>query len=388
MCNTWGKSLSWFSSIKYLPRLAVMSKPQPNLESLHTLATLQAANVVDAHIPALEGSHRLIEFISPLHGEQPSNVCNGKINTMFRRVLEHNMNSMIQVLSGKHKTVTLHGMRVHKDGRISIQARWIRVDAAGEGDKIIYQKMQRGKGGVELGYAGWAVKGSARVTKEQLIPDPNAGIGAYLKTSNIYVEACGTDSATDPEWFKQMYKDISKFSGYVGNVRKSQSTRTQPETKTMNANGTNQTTSLGSMKKDDLKKECEARELVVKSNDTRATLIARINRFEERIGNKTTAAAPVVVDPRVAEIAALQAQIDALMGTPVAGAPVAAAPVAAAPAEKPMLMKEQREIFKQMKHRNDGPLPKTCEGMSLKDALAQGLVTVEAIIAFKAKSAN
>ena len=49
-----------------------------------------------------------------------------------------------------------------------------------------------------------------------------------------------------------------------------------------------------------------------------------------------------------------------------------------------MKMKEKRAIFKQMKGRNGGPLPKKCEGMSLKDALAQGFVTEEAIIAFKA----
>ena len=358
-----------------------MTKTKPNLETLRGLSTQSITDMVDVHVEALEGSHRLIEFISPKHGEQESNVCNGNINTMFRRVLEHNMNSMIQVLSGKHKTVGLHGMRVHKDGRISIQARWIRVDAAGEGDKIIYQKMQRGKGGVETGYAGWAVKGSARVTKEQLIPDPNAGIGKYLKTSDLYVEACGTDPAKNPEWFSQMCKDISKFGGYVRSVRKSQSTRTQKQkVKNVNGNGNNQTTSLGSMKKADLIKECEARELI--TIGTKKQLLDRIQRFD---GNQTTALAPVVeIDPRVAEIAALQAQIDALNGAPVAAAPVKPT----APAEKGMLMKEQRAIFKQMKSRYGGPLPKTCEGMSLKDALAQGLGSEAAIIAFKPKMKN
>ena len=111
-------------------------------------------------------------------------------------------------------------------------------------------------------------------------------------------------------------------------------------------------------------------------------MLDRIQRFD---GNQTTALAPVVeIDPRVAEIAALQAQIDALNGAPVAAAPVKTT----APAEKGMLLKEQREIFKQMKNRNGGPLPLTCEGMSLKDALAQGLVSEAAIIAFKPKMKN
>lgn len=303
-----------------------MTKPQPTLDTLHALSDLLVGDVVDAHIPALEGSHRLIEFISPLHGEQPSNVCNGRLNSMFKYVLDHNMNCIIKLLSGVHKTVTLHGMTVHTDGRISIQARWIRVDAADENDKIIYQTMQYGKDGVELGYAGWAVKGSQRVTREQLISNPNAGIGTYLKTSDIYAEACGTDRSENPEWFTQMCKDISKFGGYVKSVRKNQSTRTQTtEVKNVNgnANTPNQTTSLGSMKKADLIKECEARELI--TTGTKQKLIDRIKRFD---GNQTTAPAPVEVDPRVAEMKALQAQLDALSaemnGAP---APVAAAPV-------------------------------------------------------------
>ena len=337
----------------------MMTKIQPTLDTLHDLSDLLVGDVVDAHIEALEGSHRLIEFISPKHGEQPSNVCNGRINTMFRRVLEHNMNSIIKVLSGIHKTVTLHGMSVHKDGRISIQARWAHEDKLDEKDTFIHKRMGV-KDGVELGYSGWAVKGSQRVTREQLISNPNAGIGAYLKTSDIYVEACGTDRSKNPEWFTQMCKDISKFGGYVKSVRKNESTRTQTkDVKDMtNTNGNDQTTSPGSpsmkMNRPQLVAECEARELVVKGNDTKKTLLARIQRFD---GNQTTAPAPVKTT-----------------------APVQTT----APAENGMTMKEKRAIFKQMKGRNGGPLPKACEGMSLKDALAQGLVTEEAIIAFKA----
>ena len=315
-------------------------------------------------------------------------MCNGRINTMFNRVLEDNMNSIIKVLSGVHKTVALRGMRVHKDGRISIQARWIREDALGENDTLIYKKMQYGKDGVELGFAGWAVKGFERVTKEQLISNPNAGIGAYLKTSDIYTEACGTDRSENPEWFTQMCKDISKFGGYVRSVRKNQSTRTQTtEVKDMtNTNGSEQTTSPGSpsmrMNRPQLVEECNRRELVVKGNDTKKTLLARIQRFD---GNQTTAPAPVEVDPRVAQMEALQAQLDALSAELNGNQPAPAPVKTTAPAEEnDMTMKEQRAIFKQMKSRNGGPLDEKCEGMSLKDALAQGLVTKEAIIAFKA----
>ena len=56
----------------------------------------------------------------------------------------------------------------------------------------------------------------------------------------------------------------------------------------MNANETNQTTSLGSMNKAELQGQCEARELV--QTGTKAQMRARIERFD---GNQTTAPAPV-----------------------------------------------------------------------------------------------
>ena len=332
--------------------------------------------VEDDIFEALDACERMSRFFSPMQVD-PINR-----NPLVAGIIDMNAND-IGHIAGGHKG-SLRGMHVERDGSVVITA--VLVDEAGSppvGEGFWLLKTYTTKRGNKR-YKGIHFTGEQVFTEgmhEVLIPTLDAGIGVYLTSTLWQEEAARPPSgrSTRPfEWTHALCKDVNQARKVLNPY---ESTRTQKtEVKNVNGNGNNQTTSLGSMKKADLIKECEARELI--TIGTKKQLLDRIQRFD---GNQTTALAPVVeIDPRVAEIAALQAQIDALNGAPVAAAPVKTT----APAEKGMLMKEQRAIFKQMKSRYGGPLPKTCEGMSLKDALAQGLVSEAAIIAFKPKMKN
>tara|TARA_Y100001963_G_scaffold152845_1_gene238433 strand:+ start:415 stop:1581 length:1167 start_codon:yes stop_codon:yes gene_type:complete len=316
MCNTWEKPLSGFNLLNtnQESRLMTNQKSPPALLG----AYLDTAVEDDIH-NALDACERMSRFFSPAQSDPINRT------PLVAGIIDMNAND-IGHIAGGHKG-SLRGMQVERDGRVVITA--VLVDEAGSppvGEGFWLLKAYTTKRGNKR-YKGIHYTGEQVFTEgmqEVLIPNLDTGIGVYITGTEWYEEAARPASgrSTRPfEWTQALCKDVNQ-ARKVLNPYESQ--RTQTEMKNVNGNAnTPQTTSLGSMKKADLQEQCAARELV--QTGTKAQLIARIQRFD---GNQTTAPAPVEVDPRVAQLEALQAQVAALSaemnGAP---APVAAAPV-------------------------------------------------------------
>ena len=339
----------------------------PTYDVLHTLAAKDIRDVVDRHRRALDGSRKLVNFISPLHSSQADTVCNGRINGMFNRVIEHNMNDIIKVLSGAQKTATLHGMTVHKDGRISIQARWLHEKNLPKGGRLIWQRAQA------KGYAGWSITGKQTITQATLIPDPNMGIGAYLTSSNIYVEACGTDADKLPEWFTQMKRDISAFGQYAKHTPKNNSPQdTKKETLKMKTQ--TQTTDLNRMTKAQLLDEASLFGITLNMSMTKKKMLDTINRVLDRAAARLGVTVEEPIDPRIAELEDLRAQVAALEQDLGITTEAKATSKATPKKTKKNARVVSKEDFKAMKVREGGWIK---DGLSLKEAIEQGYLNAD-----------
>ena len=306
MCSTWEKPLSGFNLLNTNQESRLMTNQNSPPALLG--AYLDTAVEDDIH-NALDACERMSRFFSRVQSDPIHRT------PLVAGIIDMNAND-IGHIAGGHKG-SLRGMHVERDGRIVITATL--VDERGsppvheKGFWLLktYTTKRGNKRYKGIHYTGEQVFSEGM--QDVLVPNLDTGIGVYLMSTNWQEEVARPASgrSTRPfEWTQALCSDVNQ-ARKVLNPYESQRTQ-KKEMKNMTNANTQTTPPYESMKKDDLKQVCNDRELVVKSNDTRATLIARLKRFDERTGNQTTAPAPVVVDPRVAQMEALQAQLDAL----------------------------------------------------------------------------